>query len=62
VRTEIRVRHCDQVILATGPRPGTWQALHRDPARRLQPRLGKRLIAFPLTPGVHWPAGNMHGR
>ena len=53
VRTETRARHYDQVILATGRQPGTWlaRALHRDPARRLRARLGKRLIVFPLTPG-----------
>ena len=54
VRTETRVHHYDQVILATGRRPGTWlaRALRWDPARRLRRRLGQRLIVFPLTPGV----------
>lgn len=39
---------------AAGPVPGTWlaRALRQDPARRLRPRLGQRLIVFPLTPGV----------
>ena len=54
VRAETRARHYDQVILATGRRPGSWlaRALHRDPAHRLRPRLGERLIAFPLTQGA----------
>lgn len=54
VRTKTRVHHYDQVILTTGRQPGTWlaRALHRDPARRLRPRLGQRLLVFPLTPGV----------
>ena len=54
VRTETRARHYDQVILATGRQPGTWlaRALHRDPAHRLRPRLGQRLIVFPLTPDL----------
>lgn len=51
VRTEIRARHYDQVILATGRQHGTClaRALHRDPARRLRPRFGQRLVVFPLT-------------
>jgi hypothetical protein len=54
VRTETRVHHYDQVILATRRRPGSWLArtLHRDPAHRLRSRLGERLIAFPLTQGA----------
>ena len=54
VRAETRVHHYDQVILATGRQPGTWlaRALHRDPAHRLRPRLGQRLIVFPLAPDV----------
>jgi hypothetical protein len=54
VRTETRVHHYDQVILATGRQPGTWlaRALRRDPAHRLRPRLGQRLIVFPLTPDL----------
>ena len=54
VRTETRARHYDQVILATGRQPGAWlaRALRRDPARRLRPRLGQRLIVFPLTPDL----------
>ena len=57
VRTETRVRHYDQVILATGRQRGTWlaRALRRDPAHRLRPRLGQRLIVFPLAPGVVHP-------
>jgi hypothetical protein len=57
VRTEIRVHHYDQVILAAGRRPGTWlaRALRRDPAHRLRPRLGQRLITFPLGPGLPHP-------
>lgn len=53
VRTEIRARRYDRVILATGRQHGTWlaRAMHRDPARRLRSGLGKRLAAFPLTPG-----------
>ena len=54
VRTETRARHYDQVILATGRQPGTWlaRALRRDPAHRLRPRLGRRLIVFPLGPDM----------
>ena len=54
VRTETRVQHYDQVILAAGRQPGTWlaRALRRDPAHRLRPRLGQRLIVFPLTPDL----------
>ncbi|HCU91988.1 MAG TPA: hypothetical protein DHU96_04345 [Actinobacteria bacterium] len=54
VRTETRVHHYDQVILAAGRQRGTWlaRALRRDPARRLRPRLGRRLIVFPLAPRV----------
>jgi hypothetical protein len=57
VRTETRARHYDQVILATGRQPGSWlaRALQRDPARRLRPRLGQRLITFPLSPGPPHP-------
>jgi selenocysteine lyase/cysteine desulfurase len=78
VRTETRVHHYDQVILATGCQPGTWlaRALRRDPARRLRSRLGQRLIVFPLARGVphllpavrpnrmagRSPAGNMRRR
>jgi hypothetical protein len=53
VRTETRAHHYDQVILATSRQPGTWlaRALQRDPAHRLRPRLGRRLITFPLRPG-----------
>src|SRR6266536_1065288 len=37
--------------------PGTWlaRALRRDPAHRLRPRLGQRLIVFPLSQGVPHP-------
>ena len=54
VRTETRVHHYDQVILATGRQHGTWLAwaLRRDPAHRLRRRLGPRLIVFPLTAGM----------
>ena len=57
VRTETCVHHYDQVILATGRQPGTWLArtLRRDPAHRLRPRLGQRLIMFPLGPGLPHP-------
>ena len=57
VRTETRARHYDQVILATGRQPGSWlaRALQRDPAHRLRPRLGRRLITFPLRPGLPHP-------
>ena len=57
VRAETRARHYDQVILATGRQPGTWlaRALQRDPAHRLRPRLGRRLITFPLRPGLPHP-------
>ena len=57
VRTETRVHHYDQVILATGRQPGSWmaRALRRDPAHRLRPRLGQRLIVFPLAPDVPHP-------
>jgi len=57
VRTETRARHYDQVILATVRQPGTWltRALRRDPARRLRPRLGQRLIVFPLSPSALQP-------
>ena len=57
VRTETRARHYDQVILATGRQHSTRlaQALHRDPARRLRPRLGRRLIVFPRAPDVLQP-------
>jgi hypothetical protein len=63
VRTETRVHHYDQVIMATGRQPGTWlaRALRRDPAHRLRPRLGQRLIVSPSiracrTPGRPCPA------
>jgi hypothetical protein len=54
VSTETRVHHYDQVILAARRQPGTWlaRALRRDPAHRLRPRLGQRLIVFPLSQGV----------
>jgi hypothetical protein len=54
VRTETRVHRYDQVILATGRQPGSWlaRALRRDPAHRLRPRLGQRLVVFPLAPGA----------
>jgi hypothetical protein len=54
VRSETRVRDYDQVILATGGRPGTWMArvLRRDPAHRLRLRHRQRLIVFPLGTGV----------
>jgi hypothetical protein len=54
VRSETRVRDYDQVILATGGRPGTWMArvLRRDPAHRLRSRHGQRLIVFPLGTGA----------
>ena len=57
VRTETRARQYDQVILATGRQPGSWlaRALQRDPAHRLRPRLGRRLITFPLRPGLPHP-------
>jgi hypothetical protein len=58
VRAETRIHHYDQVILATGRQPRTWlaRALRRDPAHRLRPRLGQRLIMFPLDPGLpHLP-------
>ena len=57
VRTETRVHHYDQMILAAGRQPGTWlgRALRRDPAQRLRPRLGQRLIVFPLDQGVPHP-------
>jgi len=57
VRTETRARHYDQVILVTGRQPGSWlaRALQRDPAHRLRPRLGRRLITFPLRPGLPHP-------
>ena len=57
VRTETRVHHYDQVILAVGRQPGAWlaRALRRDPAHRLRPRLGQRLIVFPLSQGVPHP-------
>src|SRR6266487_1373439 len=47
----------DQVILAARRQPGTWlaRALRRDPAHRLRPRLGQRLIVFPLSQGVPHP-------
>jgi len=50
VRTETRVHHYDQVIPATSRRPSAWlaQALRRDPAHRLRPRLGQRLIVSRL--------------
>jgi hypothetical protein len=58
VRTETRVHDYDQVILATGRQPGTWlaRALRRNPAHRLRPRLGRRLIMFPLGPDAPPPA------
>jgi hypothetical protein len=58
VRTETRVHNYDEVILATGRQAGTWlaRALRRDPAHRLQRRLGQRLITFPLGPGAAQPA------
>ncbi len=54
VRAETRVHRYDQVILAVGRQPGSRlaRALHRDPAHRLRPRLGQRLLVFPLTPGA----------
>jgi hypothetical protein len=54
VRTETCIHHYDEVILATGRQSGAWLArtLRRDPARRLRARLGRRLIVFPLGPGV----------
>jgi hypothetical protein len=54
VRTETRVLHHDQVILATGRQPGSWpaRALRRDPAHRPRRHLRRRLIVFPLTPRV----------
>ena len=57
VRTEIRVHHYDEVILAAVRQPGTWlaRAFRRDPAHRLRSRLGQRLITFPLGPGVPRP-------
>jgi len=57
VRAETCVHHYDQVILATGRQPGTWlaRALRRDPAHRLRPRFGQRLIVFPLGPGLPHP-------
>jgi uncharacterized membrane protein len=57
VRTETRVQHYDRVILATGRQPGSWlaRALRREPAHRLRPRLGQRLITFPLGPGLPHP-------
>lgn len=58
VRAETRARHYDQVILATGRQPGIWlaRALRRDPTSRLRPRLGQRLIVFPLAPSVPNPS------
>ena len=57
VRDETRVRRYDLVILATGRQGGSWlaRALRRDPAHRLRPRLGQRLITFPLGPGPPHP-------
>ena len=57
VRAETRCHHYDQVILAAGRQPGTWlaRALRRDPAHRLRPRLGERLVTFPLGPGLPHP-------
>jgi hypothetical protein len=57
VHTEIRVHHYDEVILAAVRRPGTWlaRAFRRDPAHRLRPRLGQRLITFPLGPDAPRP-------
>jgi hypothetical protein len=54
VRSETRGRDYDEVILATGGRPGTWLAriLRRDPVHRLRSRWGQQLIVFPLGPGV----------
>ena len=54
VRSETRGRDYDEVILATGARPGTWLArvLRRDPVHRLRSRWGQQLIVFPLGPGV----------
>ena len=58
VRTETRARQYDQVILATGRQPGSWlaRALQRDHAQRLRSRLGQRLITFPLSPCLPYPA------
>lgn len=54
VRSETRVRDYDEVILATGGRPGRWLArvLRRDPVGRLRSRWGQQLIVFPLGPGM----------
>ena len=55
VRAETRGHHYDEVILATGRQRSTRlaQALHRDLAHRLRPRLGQRLIVF--RPGSDLP-------
>ena len=54
VRAETRIHHYDQVILATGRQARIWlaRAFRRDPAHKLRPRLGQRLITFPLGPGL----------
>jgi len=58
VRAETRIHHYDQVILATGRQARTWlaRAFRRDPAHKLRPRLGQRLITFPLSPCLPYPA------
>ena len=57
VRTETRVHHYDQVILAAGRQRGSRlaRALRRDPAHWLLTRLGQRLTVFPLGPRVPHP-------
>jgi glycine/D-amino acid oxidase-like deaminating enzyme len=58
VRAETRVHHYDQVILATGRQSRTWlaRAFRQDPVHKLRPRLGQRLITFPLSPCPPYPA------
>jgi hypothetical protein len=54
VRAETSGHHYDGVILAAGRQRAAWLArvLRRDPAHRLRPRLGRRLIVFPLGPDM----------
>jgi hypothetical protein len=52
VRSETRRHDYDEVILATGRQEGSWLArvMGRDPVRRLQRQLGRRLVVFPGDP------------
>jgi hypothetical protein len=57
VRSETSSHEYAEVILATSRQRGSWLShkLRLDPIHRLRWRLGRRLIAFPLGPGVSAP-------